>query len=61
MSMTVRKLIALLKKMPPNGKVVVSDHDHDDQSGQFSGSPFTVREASDAMKARGYDVVIRLG
>lgn len=60
MSMTARQLINALRRMPPNGKVVVSDHDHDDESGQYNGSPRDVREATPAMKARGFDVVIHL-
>lgn len=56
--MTVRKMIALLKKMPQNAQVVVCDHDQDPERGEFSGVPNWVVEAPPAIKARGYGVVI---
>ena len=58
--MTVRQLIAALRKMPANAKVVVCDHDQDDESGEYNGSPGCVTEASATMRERGYGVVIRL-
>ena len=60
MSMTVRRLIAALKKMPPDAKVAVADHDHDSEAGQYNSSPFSVELATPAMRQRGFGVVIRL-
>jgi len=37
MSMSVRKLISLLKKMPPDAKIAVRDHDQSD--GEINGWP----------------------
>jgi len=58
--MTVQKLIALLRKMPPRTMVAVCNHDQDPEQGEFDGTPHGVAEAPDALKARGYGVVISL-
>ena len=56
--MTVQKLIAMLKKMPPRAIVAWADHDHSDQ--EFNGFVGQVCEASDYLKKqRGVGVVIR--
>lgn len=58
--MKVRQLIAALKKMPQDAKVVVCDHDQDDDAGEYNGSPHAVWLASEAMREKGYEVVIRI-
>lgn len=58
--MTVRQLIAALKKMPPNAEVAVCAHDQDDEAGEFDGFAHSVIAASPAMRKRGAGVVIRL-
>jgi hypothetical protein len=61
--MTVRRLITALKKMPQDAKVVIADHDHDSEGGQYNGpipSPHSICVASREMKERGYGVVIHL-
>lgn len=60
MSMTVRKLIAELRKMPATAKVCVCAHDQDPNDGDYDGSVNGVEEAPPAMKDRGYGVVITL-
>ena len=61
MSMTVRRLIAELKKMPLDAKVVVADHDHDSEdAAEYNGPPSSVWLATPAMRKRGYGVVIHL-
>lgn len=63
MSMTVRDLIKALKKMPQDAKVVVADHDHDSDSGQYNGSipsASSIDVATPQMLDRGYGVVIHL-
>jgi hypothetical protein len=49
--------------MPQNAKVVIADHDHDDESGQFNGpipGPSSIWLASPEVAKRGYGVVIHL-
>lgn len=58
--MTVTQLINALRRMPPRARVVVSDHDHNDEAGEFNGPPTGVSMAGEALRARGYGVVIRL-
>lgn len=60
MAMTVRKLIAELKKMPATAKVAVCAHDQDPEQGLFEGGANLVELAPPAMKERGYGVVITL-
>lgn len=48
--MTVRKLISLLKKMPPTA--VVAWQDHDQSEDELNGYVRTVEEAADAMYLR---------
>lgn len=60
MGLTAREMIQHLRRLPPDARLVVSDHDHDPDSGQFNGAPRGVDRASPAMKARGYDAVIYL-
>ena len=63
MALIVRELIAALRKMPMDAKVVVADHDHDSDGGQYNGSIPTrnsVEVASPVMLERGYGVVIHL-
>ena len=64
MSLTVRRLITALKKMPQDAKVVVADHDHDSEdAGQYNGSipgAYSISVASPAMRKRGFGVVIHL-
>lgn len=58
MTMTVRRLINALKKMPPRAKVCFVAHDQNPDDGEFDGAVSLVQEAPDAIKARGYEVVI---
>lgn len=58
--MRVAQLIARLRKMPSNAKVVVCAHDQNPEAGEFDGIPSTVYEAPEALRARGYSVVIGL-
>lgn len=58
--MTVRRLIAALKTMPSGAKVVVCAHDQDPHQGEFDGEPRSVEPAPDAIRERGYQVVITL-
>ena len=60
MVMTVRKLIAELRKMPQTARVVVCAHDQDSESGEFDGSAKSVALAPPALKERGYGVVIHV-
>lgn len=60
MAMTVRKLIAELKKMPATAQVAVCAHDQDPESGDFDGGVCRVDAAPKAMKERGYGVIIQL-
>lgn len=63
MALTVRRLISALKKMPQDAKVVIADHDHNDDIGEFNGpipGPSFIWRASRAIRQRGYDVVIHL-
>lgn len=60
MSMTVRKLIAELRKMPATAKVCVCAHDQDPASGNFDGGVNDVIAAPQVLKDRGYGVVITL-
>jgi len=58
--MTVRKLIAELRKMPSTALVAVSAHDQDPAQGEHDGGVCAVEPAPQAMKDRGYGVVITL-
>lgn len=58
MGLTVRKLIAELKKMPPTAKVCWADHDHDYHSGEFNGPVALVHSASEAIRERGFGVIL---
>jgi hypothetical protein len=58
--MTVRKLIAELKKLPATAKVAVCAHDQDPAVGEFDGAVWSVQDAPKALKERGYGVVIYL-
>jgi hypothetical protein len=60
MSMTVRKLIAELRKMPQTSKIVVCAHDHEPSLGEYDGLICNIFEAPQAIKDRGYGVVITL-
>lgn len=60
MAMTVRKLIAELRKMPATATVAVCAHDQDPGSGNFDGGVCSVDLAPKAMKDRGYGVIIQL-
>lgn len=60
MTMTVRRLITALKKMPPNALVAVAAHDQDDEAGEYDGFVNGVHHASPAMREHGAGVVIRL-
>jgi len=60
MSMTVRKLIAELRKMPPTATVAVCAHDQDPHDGDYDGGVRGVMAAPSAMKERGYGVIITL-
>lgn len=60
MSMTVRKLIAELRKMPATAKVCVCAHDQDPHDGDYDGGVLSVIAAPQALKERGYGVVITL-
>ena len=55
---TVRRLIAQLKKLPPNAKVVFVDHDQDPDSGEFNGAVTRAEVAPDSIKDRGYGVML---
>jgi hypothetical protein len=55
---TVQKLIAKLKKMPPRAIVAWADHDHNDN--EINGFVGQVLEASEYLKKeRGVGVIIR--
>lgn len=57
MSVTVRQLIAMLKKMPQDAVVGWQDHDHSED--ELNARVRSVGEASDALKAsHGVGVVI---
>ncbi len=56
--MTVRELIRRLNKMPPNAKVAFCDHDQDWDRGEMNGPIQRCEEAPDAIKDRGYGVVL---
>jgi hypothetical protein len=58
--MTVRRLIAQLRKLPPNAKVAVCAHDQDPARGEFDGFVNSVSPAPDALRERGCGVVIQL-
>lgn len=58
MSMTVRRLITALKKMPPDAKIAICCHDQNPEAGEFNGSPWKVERAPLMLKDRGLDVVI---
>jgi hypothetical protein len=58
MSLTVRQLIAKLRKMPPDGVVGWADHDHSED--ELNALVRCVDEASDTLKrTHGVDVVLR--
>lgn len=56
--MTVRKLIAELKKLPPNARVCFAAHDQNPEAGEFDGDVRSVDEAPPALQERGYGVVL---
>lgn len=58
MAMTVRVLIAALKKMPPTAKICWVDHDHNPDRGEFNGSVRKVEQTPKALKERGYGVML---
>lgn len=58
MSLTVRQLIAQLKKMPPGAKVCVVAHDQNPEAGEFDGAVRRVEEAPMAIRDRGYAVML---
>jgi hypothetical protein len=60
MSMTVRALIAALKKLPPTAKIAVCAHDQSAEHGEFDGFARYVELAPPALKDRGAGVVIQL-
>lgn len=60
MSMTVRKLIAELRKMPQNATVVFAAHDQDSSAGEYDGHVNGVDKATpQAKRHHGAGVVIR--
>lgn len=55
---TVKQLIAKLRKFPPNARVGWADHDHSED--ELNGAAGRVEEATDYVKDRwNVDVVIR--
>jgi hypothetical protein len=60
MSITVRQLIAQLKKLPQSAKVAVIAHDQDAERGEFDGFVRSAGEAPAAIKERGCGVIINL-
>jgi hypothetical protein len=60
MTLTVRKLISELRKMPQTAKVAVCAHDQDPEQGEYDGGANRVELAPPAMKERGYGVIITL-
>lgn len=60
MSLTVKQIIAALKKMPPNARVVFCAHDQHDEIGEYDGFVSGVGEATPEAKRRhGAGVIIR--
>ena len=59
MSMTVKQMIAALRRMPPGARVVFCAHDQDADAGEYDGFVNEVTEASPAMMQHGAGVVIR--
>jgi len=57
--LTVRQLIAKLKKMPPDALVVFCAHDQEPEQGEYDGSVYAVDEAPPALRDRGYGVTLR--
>lgn len=58
MALTVRQLIAKLKKMPPGAKVCFAAHDQNPEAGEFDGTVNSVEESPPALKERGYGVLL---
>lgn len=58
--MTVRKLIAELRRMPQGAKVCVVAHDQNPEVGEFDGPVQHVDEATDSLGKRGFGVMISL-
>lgn len=56
--MTVRQMIAALKTMPPRAKICLVSHDQDPYGGEFDGEARNVMEAPQALRERGFQVVI---
>lgn len=60
MAITVKQMIAKLKKMPQSAKVAVCNHDQDAGRGEMDGTVSGIEEAPEALRERGYGVVINL-
>jgi hypothetical protein len=60
MSMTVKQIIAALRKMPPGATVAFCAHDQDSDVGEYDGIVRKVEEASpQAKRHHGAGVIIR--
>jgi hypothetical protein len=55
---TVEQLIAALKKLPPNAKIALVDHDQNYHAGEMNGALNRVEEAPPAIKLRGFGAVL---
>ncbi|MBS7671739.1 hypothetical protein [Croceicoccus gelatinilyticus] len=61
MPLTVKQLIAALRRMPPHSTIIVADHDQNSESGEYNGTVQSCMEASELLKERtGAEVVINL-
>jgi hypothetical protein len=58
MSITVRRLITALKKLPPDAKVCWCDHDQDPESGELNGPVHHAEPAPPALRKLGYGAVL---
>lgn len=58
MAMTVRQLIAELRKMPADAKVCFIAHDQDPERGEYDGAAHYVEEAPPALAERGFGAFI---
>ena len=56
--MTVHQMITVLKQMPPRAKICLVSHDQDPYGGEFDGEPRNIMEAPEALRERGFQVVI---
>lgn len=56
--MTVRRLIAELKKMPPDAKVCFAAHDHDWSAGEYDGVVSSVDRVPPKVRHHGCGVVL---